>query len=324
MNTLEMPAPDTSLETIEELLDAARVAPSAQNTQPWRFRVGPGRIDVFAEESRRLHVADEDGREMLLSIGCAIESIAIAAERSGMLASVDLFPRPGREDLVATLRFRRRMPGDPFRDPALFDALPLRHTNRGMYTGASLPAESMTRLRESVVEEGVGVFVTEDPSTLENVACLVADADRELHANPAFRRERARTIGAGAFGMSRLQRGLMRLALPHIDLGGHIAERNAERMRTAGAAAVIVSLTDDRASRVRAGQVVLRFWLLAAHLGLAVQPMSSPLQVPRLRRGLGRSIGTLHACPQHLLRLGYAPPDHHEVTRLDFASVVAA
>jgi len=41
---------------------AAGYAPSILNTQPWRWRLEPGRLHLFAERSRQLTVTDPQGR----------------------------------------------------------------------------------------------------------------------------------------------------------------------------------------------------------------------------------------------------------------------
>ena len=51
---------------------AARHAPSILNTQPWRWRVSPGRLELFAEPRRHLAVTDPDGRLLLLSCGAVL------------------------------------------------------------------------------------------------------------------------------------------------------------------------------------------------------------------------------------------------------------
>lgn len=311
-------------EMLNELIEFARLAPSAQNTQPWRFRTGPGRIDVFAEPARRLAMADGDGREHLVSVGCALELLLIAAERRGLACMIDMFPRPGREDLVATVRFRRRRPEDPFRDPALFDAIDRRQTHHGVFAGGSIPAESVERLRAATIHGEIGVFLTSDEATRDKVTRLVAEATRIEHADADVRRERAGWIATGALGTPNPLRALLRRGLSRMESGDRLAEREARRMESASGVAVIVSLTDDARSRVEAGQAALRFWLLATHLGLAVQPMTAPLRVPKLRRAVGRSIGALHACPQVMFRVGYAAREARATPRLPLDSVFAA
>ena len=57
---------------IERLAYFAHLAPSTHNSQPWRFVVEGGAIDVFADPARALPAADRDRREMYLSVGCAL------------------------------------------------------------------------------------------------------------------------------------------------------------------------------------------------------------------------------------------------------------
>lgn len=65
------------------LVRYAILAPSTHNTLPWSFRIVGNGIDVFADRSRWLRVADPDQRELLLSVGCALENLVIAAEHFG-------------------------------------------------------------------------------------------------------------------------------------------------------------------------------------------------------------------------------------------------
>jgi len=53
------------------LLDAAILAPSSHNTQPWRFAVRERTIDLYADRTRALPVNDPDDRELTISrCGC--------------------------------------------------------------------------------------------------------------------------------------------------------------------------------------------------------------------------------------------------------------
>ena len=56
------------MDTIQFAIAAAVHAPSVHNTQPWRFGHGERRIDVYADASRRLRVADPDGRETFAAV----------------------------------------------------------------------------------------------------------------------------------------------------------------------------------------------------------------------------------------------------------------
>src|SRR5450631_3558143 len=114
------------------MVRAAVLAANAHNAQPWHFRVATDRIDLFADTSRSLGTMDPLGREMHISLGCALENLALAGPANGKAPTVSLLPDPAdpthiaRVDLVAT------------QQPAsgLFAAIPNRHTNRGAYDTA--------------------------------------------------------------------------------------------------------------------------------------------------------------------------------------------
>lgn len=311
---------------LEELVELARLAPSTHNTQPWRFRVGPGRIDVYAAEERWLPVADEDRRELHLSLGCAIETLAIAAEHMGWQPTIDFFPRPGRAVMTATVRLHRRTGERPMRAPSLFHAIARRQTTHRPFDGYPVAPAALELLRDCVDDEGVALITTSERPLLDAVGELVERAERVTLSDPGFRREQAHWLsrgGVGQFGAPLPVRALARFALRHLHIGGRIARKHRTRIASSGALAVIVTLTDDPESRVRAGQAMQRVWLLATTLGLSVQPVSAPLRVPRLRRSLGSLIGATHMCPQILLRIGHAAPELHRPPRLDRRAIVA-
>src|SRR5690606_32132752 len=61
---------------------AAGMAPSVHNTQPWRWRVFPEWLELYADRSRQLGRADPEGRLMTISCGAALHHarVALAAE----------------------------------------------------------------------------------------------------------------------------------------------------------------------------------------------------------------------------------------------------
>src|SRR5690348_11351535 len=86
---------------LHHLLRYAILAPSARNTQPWRFAVHTNTVGVFADLERRQPVSDPDKRELYISLGCALENLLVAAERHGFGHEVTYFPEDGNEEFVA-------------------------------------------------------------------------------------------------------------------------------------------------------------------------------------------------------------------------------
>ncbi|HKS98430.1 MAG TPA: nitroreductase family protein, partial [Rugosimonospora sp.] len=56
-------------DTLLRAVDAAILAPSMFNVQPWRFRLAGGGLEVWADRDRWLGVADPTGRAARLACG---------------------------------------------------------------------------------------------------------------------------------------------------------------------------------------------------------------------------------------------------------------
>src|SRR5439155_1054856 len=66
-------------------LELAVRAPSIHNSQPWRFGVGPGRIELYADPTRHLAATDPDERDLLISCGAALHHLRIGLAALGWL-----------------------------------------------------------------------------------------------------------------------------------------------------------------------------------------------------------------------------------------------
>jgi len=69
---------------LEQILDEARWAPSGDNAQPWRFEITPaGSIVIHVRDESDSNVYDKGGAPTLVSVGCLVECIRLAASRFG-------------------------------------------------------------------------------------------------------------------------------------------------------------------------------------------------------------------------------------------------
>jgi hypothetical protein len=126
------------------LLRAAILAANPHNTQPWRFAVRPGWIDVHADRTRHIGTIDPFLREMHIGLGCALENLLLAAPAAGWDTRVALFPNRGDPSHVARVTLAR---GTSALSP-LYAAIPQRHTNRGAYDPRPLPESALRALGE--------------------------------------------------------------------------------------------------------------------------------------------------------------------------------
>ena len=297
------------------LLRYAALAPSSHNTEPWRFAVTPERIDLFMDEARWLKVADDDQRELHISVGCALENLLVAAEHFGLGHGVQYLPDNGKDLLAACVTFSETGQTSSFRPPVLFEMLTVRHTNHQAYDHRSIPHDVLDRLQNLSDEDGLHLFLTDDLDTKRQVDELVTRADAIEFADPAFRDELAHWIGRGVFGTSWLMSKLGQLAVSHLNLGKSQAKTDSEMLMSSPVLGLICTESDDRVSQIKVGQVYERLSLLAASHGIWTQPMSQIVQIPELKQELRTLIPTPNLTPQHPFRIGFAEPEDRRTPR---------
>ena len=92
-------------EIVAKAIRLACRAPSLHNSQPWRWIVGEGVVDLFLDHERVIRSADSSGREALISCGAALGHFRIAMAAAGWTVNVDAFPNPSERDHLASLDF---------------------------------------------------------------------------------------------------------------------------------------------------------------------------------------------------------------------------
>lgn len=297
---------------LAEAAAAARLAPSVHNTQPWRWRVGNDNLDLYADRSRQLTVADPHGRLLLLSCGAALHHARVALTAEGWHPDVTRFADTGNPDHLARLDGIQPVPVTP-EAMRLFQAAQLRHTDRRALSDTPVPQQAIAQLREAAEAEGTHLHVVR-PDQVAELASAVARADATTVTDPAQRAETAtwvggtRHSGAGipdnAVPSSAPQTGVPLRDFGHagtLDPGtGH--DRNAIY-------AVLFGGSDEPAQWLRAGEALSAVWLTATNIGLSVLPQSSVIEVGATRETVRRILAGL-GHPYLVLRLGIADPEH--------------
>jgi hypothetical protein len=78
----------------DTLARATGQTPSLHNAQPWRLRVLPAEVELYADRSRHLPVADPAGRQLHLGLGAALFALRLALADLHSDCSVRLLPPP--------------------------------------------------------------------------------------------------------------------------------------------------------------------------------------------------------------------------------------
>lgn len=297
------------------LLRYAILAPSFQNTQPWKFQVHSDGIEVFADRTRWLTVADADQRELLISIGCALENLLIGAEHFGFGHELIYGPDERCPDHVATLRLAEGGSASFFRPASLFDAIPVRHTSHKKHADRKVSERHFKLLESCCVETDIHLHCSSDAAIHSAVDDLLVRGNVIQFADTAYRREIARFVGQRALGTSWLISKVGELAHTNSNRGKAESRKDSELLTSSPATGVICSKTNDRTAHVKTGQVYQRIGLLAASMGIWLQPMSHIVEVPELKAELTQLIPIPDVVPQHPFRLGFGEPEAHHSPR---------
>jgi nitroreductase len=300
----------------------AILAPSSHNTQPWKFAVREGQIDVLIDTSRWLRVADADQRELHISVGCAIENLIVAAAHFGHTCSVSYFPLGDRQDLAATITVNPKGQTKGPKVSELYGAIARRKTSHRPFSDRPVAEEDKVRLTARCDEDGLSLHLLEDSRRRHRLSDLTMQADRKQFADSAWRRELGYWLGQGVFGTSWLKSKMAKLVVTHANLGKSIAKHDSRLLISAPVFAVITSHDDSRALQVRAGRAFERIALAATVMDISVHPMSQILELPELKQELAELLPDGASVPQHAFRLGYAAADESHTPRRSLDEVL--
>mgnify|MGYP006295155441 FL=1 len=296
-------------------IEAATLAASGHNTQPWRFKVYDDRIEIAPDPERRLPVVDPNDREQWISLGCATENLVVAAAADGYATNVRL-PTDDEEGITIV---PAAAPDSEISGAATgFDAIPERQNTRSVYDGTPVPAADLETIGATPVEMGISVTLVTNGETLEGIVDLVMKGDRTQYSNQAYvdelvawlrfnRREALRTLDglySGSSGNPNLPRWLGKRFVT-TSYGPKQAETDAAAIRSSAGMIVIASERDDKAAWVRTGRVYERLALTLTTLEIQSAMLNQPVEVPALRPQLGELVGLGNAQPQLLMRFGY-------------------
>ncbi|MGW6442650.1 Acg family FMN-binding oxidoreductase [Lentzea sp. NPDC055074] len=294
---------------VHQVLEAASLAPSVHNTQPWRFRVLPDRIELHPDPHRRLPATDPDDRELRLSCGAALFNLRMALQGAGVRPLVSMLPGHDAPGALAVVRRGGAIAPDE-EQRALLQAISRRRTNRKPFHEAPVDLRQRHALVRAAELERSWLHVV---STAENRAQLkkfVRQAHEiQLH-DQNVQAELASFVGDrpdASDGIPALSAGVR----PELQDEWVFRDFKGQR-RLPGKdyesdplVVVVCSFYDGPLGELQAGQAMQRVLLAATVRGLSASFLSQPVEVRSVREQLRRSLGGM-LVPQAVLRLGYS------------------
>jgi nitroreductase len=315
-----MPTAHTSETTLEHTLYAAAaratLAPSLHNTQPWRFVVGAGRLDLFADRSRQATVIDPDARQLIISCGAALFGARLALAAAGFDPVTSLLPDAKDPDHLAAVTVATREPETDQSASRLDELATRRHSNRRRFADAPVADAAIEVLTTAAIVEGASVHVARTFDDRLTIARLTQRADELQNADPAYRAElrtwttadRERRDGVPASSVPRADGDAQDdVPLRAFDTTGTGQLPSGTHSRLSQTLVVLSTPGDTMRDWLFAGQALHRMLLELTSSGYVAEIMSQTVEVSAVREELRHDL-RLSGRPQLLLRAGQAEP----------------
>ena len=317
-NEARRPVPEASAD-LRELVRLATLAPSGHNTQPWKFRLEAGSIQLYPDLTRRVPVVDPDNRELWISLGSALENLLVAAAHFGYHTETTYHLAGTAADHVA-VALRKTGPAPAGRS-ALFEAIPLRQSTRSAYDGKPVSGGELRQLEAAATGAGVTPLVFTGAAAMEPLLEYVVAGNEQQLTNDDFKQELVRWIRfndreALASRDGLLSRGSGNPSLPRwvanlfIDSSLKPAtqsKKDALHIRSSAGLLLFTSTENNPAAWLEIGRAHERFALRATALNLKCAYLNQPCEVPAVRAQVQSQLSLNGAFPQLLMRFGHGP-----------------
>ncbi len=294
----------TGDDRLTELVRMASLAPNSHNTQAWTFTPRPGGVSLAVDPVRRTPVVDPDDHHLFVSLGCAVETLVIAASAYGLEVRSDV-----STDGVINLTFSKGASPSP-----LLPAIVKRKSHRGLYDREPLTDAD----RAALLAADPGLRLIEDKPTRTALDALTTAAYRAQMEAPDYRAElkswlrfsqaaalfSADGLFAGCSGSPALPQELGQGLFPFlVTADAQVAAMNAQLLSTP-TLALLVTETDTPAGRIDTGRRLQRVSLAATLAGLAMAHVNPALENPVGRAEVALLCRVTQGRPSILLRLG--------------------
>jgi nitroreductase len=302
--------------TVEAALSFAVRAPSIHNTQPWRFELRDGVLNLRADRSRQLTIADPDGHSLMVSCGAVLALTELALRAAGWSVQIDRLPDPADPDWLAELRVTGR--AEPTSDDEdRLAASQRRRSERRPFLEGRPATEIIERLRQAASSSEVFVHFPVRADEELGLAVAVGYADRFQRRDADYLAEMARwerpdadqADGIPATVVPHLVAGTARhtdVPLRDFEVGLPGAQLIDLGIDEQPLLAVLFSRSDRPLDRLRAGEAMMNFMIEAELAGLSSCPLSQAVDLVAFRVRL-QTLMDWTEYPQMMLRLGPPP-----------------
>ena len=302
-----------------ELVRLATLAPSGHNTQPWKFRLAAGRIEIYPDLTRRVPAVDPDNRELWISLGSALENQLIGARQFGYQADATYqLNGPAPDHIVVALH---KTGAGPLSAAPLFAAIPHRQCTRTEYDRQPVPTAALHQLEAAATGTGITPRVLVGAAATEPLLEYVNAGNARQLTDDKFKRElidwlrfsdreavaKMDGLASRATGNPVLPRWLAQLFIDGSLSPKAQNKKDDVNIRSSSGLLLFASQTNDKAAWLETGRAYERFALLATTMNIQNAFLNQPCEVPELRAQVQTHLNLNGAFPQLLVRFGHGP-----------------
>lgn len=279
---------------IKEIISYGVMAPSGDNSQPWRFVVSGATLKIY-------NLPDKDNPYLnfmqsgsLIAHGALLKNIEIASSKVGLTPKIKLFPTSNDVNLVSEIFFEDRSGAQQI-DP-LFEFISKRATNRHPYENKPLSEKESILMKESGMFEDVVSYLITDPENKKRAGAADSSAEIIILENHILheylfkdvmwseKQERQERHGLYIKTMEfnpiqqllfklASNKTLMRIAVK-LRVPYFIAKQDASLYASGSVIGLLTLKRISLENFVKLGMKMQEIWLKTTSLGLAFQPIS--------------------------------------------------
>lgn len=286
-------------EQLNQIIDAALIAPSAGNNQPWQWVYNNGVLFLFHDKFKSWSWGDYYEMGSHMALGAALENIHLQAKALGLADKIELFPNKSITHLAAVIYFSPAQTQPTETDRLFAQHIFTRRTNRKVDSREPLDSAFFERLQAVVNQTGaVKMYYTESENDLNKLAEIIAECDKvrllneqgheefyhEIRWNPTEAQQHRDGVEIDSVDISKSDIVGFKVAsdwnavklIAEWQKGSAFKKLSLKAVRAASAMIVFTVSDFNHTSLIQAGRAIQKAWIQADIDGVSVHPMLSP------------------------------------------------
>ncbi len=309
------------------LVQLASLAPSSHNMQPWQFRCKEKTIEILPDRSRKLTVADTEGREFAITLGTVVGTLKMVSDCLGLSYQTSVASKV--HDVIAKFEYGSLEAKNI--DEVTLNAVINRHNSRLPFEETALPDSFLLKLK-NMVEHGVSIHLVSDRSQKEQIKPVVLESIKEAFQDKNFRKELypwlKPSIGRHEEGLVGKNLGmpfLVSLIFPSLtrffDISNLQVKIHRRMLNNVPTFALLMTDYDTESDWLKVGMSFQKIAVEAEKNNISIGVMQGGIESPRHRKALQQIMATEKKL-QMFFRLGFCNKVHFHSPRRPIKKII--